>query len=298
MFDDWSGLPGTLTLDSSDSMSPRRALSWVIGWIVAALLFARGIRHFLGSQLAAEFITCYVIEWTLSVDNLFVFLMVFRAFGVDPRYQRRALNWGIMGAMVARLVFILIGLGLVSIFEPVIYVFGLILVYSAYRMAVGKDEATDIRENRFVKLLQRYLPVANEYHSDRFFVRRRTKMVATPLLLVLVVIETFDLVFAVDSVPAAFAISRNPFVIFSANCFAICGLRSLYFVLAHAERIFRFLRFGVAIVLAFVGFKMLSGHFIKIDTNLSLIVVLSVLILSILLSLAFGPRSRGKASDG
>jgi tellurite resistance protein TerC len=279
-------------------MSLKRAFAWVMVWIAVALVFTAGIRHFLGSQLAAEFLACYVIEWTLSVDNLFVFLLIFRAFGVEPRHQRRALNWGIVAAIVSRLIFILIGLGLVSLFEPVLYVFGLILLYSAYRMAVEKDEAADIRENRLVKLLQRYLPVTSEYHSDRFFVRRHARMVATPLLLVLIVIDVFDLVFAVDSVPAAFAISRHPFVIFSANCFAICGLRSLYFVLAHAERIFGFLKYGVAIVLAFVGFKMLSGHFIKIDTNLSLIVVLSILILSILLSLAFSPRARGKASGG
>jgi tellurite resistance protein TerC len=269
-----------------------------MAWIAAALLFALGIRQFLGSQLATEFLTCYVIEWTLSVDNLFVFLMVFRAFGVAPRYQRRALNWGIAGAVVLRLLFILAGLGLVSLFEPVIYVFGLILIYSAYRMAIERDAVTDLRENRYIKLLQRYLPVADEYHSDRFFVRRSSGMTATPLFLVLVVIESFDVIFAVDSIPAAFGISRHPFVIFSANCFAIGGLRSLYFVLAHAERIFRFLKYGVAMVLAFVGLKMLSGHFVKIDTVLSLIVVLSILILAILLSWAFNPKARGKASDG
>ena len=267
-----------------------------MGWIAAALLFAVGIRHFLGGPLAAEFLACYVIEWTLSVDDLFVFLMIFRAFGVEPRHQRRTLNWGIIGAIVLRLNFILIGLSLVSLFEPVLYVFGVILLYSAYRMAIEKDEATDIRENRFVKLLQRYLPVASEYHSDRFFVQRHAKMVATPLLLVLVVIEAFDVVFAIDSVPAAFAISRSPFVIFSANCFAIFGLRSLYFLLAGADRVFGFLKYGVAIVLAFVGFKMLAAHFVKIDAHLSLLVVLSILTLSILLSLAFSPRARAHAS--
>jgi len=287
-------------------MSPKRALGWVIFWISLALGFGallwkldgvefRGM-HIGGPEIAAEFITCYIIEWSLSVDNLFVFLMVFHSFGIQPKCQRKALWWGIMGAVVLRFVFILLGIGLVTMFESVLYIFGAILIYSGYKMLFKPEKEEDIRENRIVKFVQRFMPISHEQNCENFFVRTTAGLKATQLLLVVVVIEMFDVVFAIDSIPAAFAISRHPFVIFSANVFAIMGLRSLYFVLEHANKMFRFLRIGVAFILAFVGFKMIFAHFYKIPIVLSLSIVLGTLLLSILISLFIPEKNPGKNS--
>jgi len=292
-------------------MSPKRALGFVLFWIATAIAFGVTLYYwgseitarlypdhpFNGPELAAEFFTCYVIEWSLSVDNLFVFLMVFHSFGIERKHQRRALNWGIIGAVVLRMVFILLGLGLVTLFEPVMYVFGAILIYSGYQMMFKPEEEKDVRDNKVVKWVQKFIPITPEFHGDKFFVKHKTGLLATPLFLALVVIETFDVVFAVDSIPAAFAISRHPMVIFSANVFAILGLRSLYFILEHANNLFRFLRFGVAIVLAFVGVKMLIAHYFKIPTLLSLSVVMGVLFLSIMLSIFLKPKSESKPTE-
>lgn len=275
-------------------MAPKRALIWVAGWFLSAMLFAAGLFHFQGRQLGLEFLTCYIIEWTLSVDNLFVFLLIFEAFGVDSRKQLRALRWGIIGAIVMRLGFILIGVALVQLFEPILYAFGAILLYSAYKMAFKGDEQVDVRHNQFVLLVQKYLPVTDGFIGDSFVVRRPGGLMATPMLLVLVAIESSDLVFAIDSIPAAFAISRHPLVIFSANIFAILGLRSLYFLLAHADRMFRFLRYGVAVVLAFVGLKMLVAHFFKVNIYASLALVVGMLLLSILASLLIKERTKNE----
>jgi len=271
-------------------MAPKRAFLWVIGWFSLAMLFAGGLFYWKGNTMGMEFLTCYLIEWTLSVDNLFVFLMIFEAFSVDPHRQLRALEWGIIGAMIMRLVFIFLGVALVGLFEPILYVFGAILIYSAYKMAFKGEEQLDVSQNRFVKLVKKWFPITEGFEGDKFYIRRKGGVIATPMLLVLVAIETSDVMFAVDSIPAAFAISRHPLIIFSANIFAILGLRSLYFLLAHADRIFRFLRYGVAFVLAFVGVKMLIVHYYKIDIYLSLALVLSSLLLSILISL-FAPIS-------
>lgn len=266
-------------------MSPKKAILWVGFWFLLAMGFAAGLYKWGGEQLGSEFITCYIIEWSLSVDNLFVFLMIFQSLGIESKYQKRTLQWGIIGAVVSRLVFILLGLGLVTLFEPVMYVFGAILIYSAWKMIAEQDEEIDIQEKRSVKWVKKYLPLTSEIEGDRFFVRKATGLVATPLFLALVVIDIFDLIFAIDSIPAAFAISRHPLVIFSANTFAIMGLRSLYFLLEHANRAFRFLKFGVALVLGFVGVKMLIAHYVKIETTLSLILVVGTLALSIVVSL-------------
>lgn len=265
-------------------MKPKRALMFVIGWVSVAIIFAAGLFYFKGSTMGVEFLTCYIIEWTLSIDNLFVFLVIFQTFGVDEHRQLRALEWGIIGAIVMRLIFIFLGVALVSVFEPVLYIFGAILIYSAIKMISSKDETVDFKQNKLVLLIQRWIPITNEFVGDRFFVRRANGLMATPMLLVLVVIESSDLMFAVDSIPAAFAISKHPFVIFSANIFAILGLRSLYFLLAHADRMFVYLRYGIALVLSFVGVKMLINHYYKFNIYVSLSIVVSTLLLSIFLS--------------
>lgn len=267
-------------------MSPKRALVMVIVWFAVAMIFTAGVYHYKGSVMGMEFLTCYLIEWTLSIDNLFVFLLIFQTFGVDSHRQLRVLQWGIIGAVIMRLIFISLGVVLVTIFEPILYVFGLILIYSAYKMLGSEMEQIDFKQNKLVRLIRKWFPITDGFIGDRFFVKHIDGLMATPMLLVLVAIESSDLMFAIDSIPAAFAITKNPLIIFSANIFAILGLRSLYFLLAHADKMFVYLRYGIAFILAFVGVKMLINHYYKIDIYLSLTVVMGALILSILLSWA------------
>ncbi len=269
-------------------MPPKQALRWVSIWISTALVFAGGVFYFKGSQLGAEFLTCYIIEWSLSVDNLFVFLMIFRTFGVDSHHQLRALTWGIIGAIVMRLLFISFGLFLVNIFKPILYVFGIILILSAYKMFRQSDTQVDVKKLLIVRWVQKHFRLTEDYVGDRFFVRSPDGiLMATPMVLVVATIESMDIMFAVDSIPAAFAITHNPFIIFSANIFAILGLRSLYFILAHADKIFRFLKYGVALILGYVGLKMLISHYIKINPFLSLGIIIFTIAVSILLSLIY-----------
>lgn len=276
-------------------MSPRRALRWVGLWVFSAAVFGGGVMYFGGRQHGVEFIACYLIEWSLSVDNLFVFLLIFRSFGVDSHRQLRVLNWGIFMAVVLRLAFILIGVALVQMFRPILYLFGLILIYSAVKMVKERSGVADVRDNYFVRLLQRYLPMTPEFDGDKFLVSRNGKILATPMMLVLVAVNLTDVVFAVDSVPAAFAITLNPWIIFSANVFAILGLRSLFFVLSHADQRFWTLKYGVAMLLAFVGLKMLAMDWIHLSQYVSLGVIVSVLALSIAASFVVSRPDAGSA---
>jgi len=268
-------------------MSSSHALKWVVIWFLLAMATAGGVFYFAGRQHGIEFLTCYLIEWTLSIDNLFVFLMIFRAFGVDDHRQLRALEWGIIGAIVILIVFIMLGLALVSLFEPVLYVFGALLIYSAVKMALEKrDQAVDVSHNVLVRWAQKAFRITPGFVGDRFFVRDlQGGLMATPMLLVVLVIESSDIMFAIDSIPAAFAITRQPLIIFVANMLAILGLRSLYFLLAHADRSFRYLRLGVSFILAFVGFKMIVEKVFHVNVYLSLGVVIGTLAISVLASM-------------
>lgn len=266
-------------------MSPKRSLFWVGVWVSLALLVTAGIFKWYGRDHGLEFLTCYLIEWTLSVDNLFVFLMIFRTFGVDSHHQLRALEWGIAGAIVFRLTFILLGLALVRLFEPVLYIFGAILIWSGVKMALQKEKAVNVQENALVKWLTRRFRFTDNFVGDRFFIRQNGVLFATPMVMVVGAIESADIMFAVDSIPAAFAITRNPWIIFFANIFAILGLRSLYFLLAHADQRFALLRYGVAIILTFVGVKMMIHDLVKFPSSLSLGFVLLILASSVILSL-------------
>jgi len=271
-------------------MSPKRSLLFVGFWVTTAILFAIGLYYWKGSETTIEFLTCYVIEWSLSLDNLFVFLMIFNAFGVAPHNQIRALEWGILGAVVMRLGFILIGVTLVKVFEPILYFFGALLLYNAYRIAFGAKGEKDVRQNRLVQLAGKVLRITKNYHGDKFFFHRHGRVIFTPMILVLITIESSDIMFAVDSIPAAFAITKKPFVIFTANMFAIFGLRSLYFLLAHADRMFSKLRYGVTIILAFVGVKIIVEQLgVHISMYLSLGVILVCILGSIAVSLAMKP---------
>ncbi len=267
------------------AMPLREALGWSVVWVSLAALFAVLIWFERGPDRALEFAAGYIIEWSLSVDNLFVFLVVFGYFAVPAAYQHRVLFWGIMGAVVMRAVFIAAGVALLTWFHWMIYVFGAFLVLTGLRM-LRRDEAPfDPGGNPVLRLFRRAMPVTETYHAERFFVRRAGRWVATPLIPVLLLIETTDVIFAVDSVPAILAISTDPFIVYTSNVFAILGLRSLFFLLSGVMGLFRYLKIGLAAVLVFVGAKMLVADIYHIPVGVSLAVVGSVLIASVLASL-------------
>ena len=266
-------------------MSSKHALIWVGVWITVALTFAAGLWHYKGSEIGVQFLTCYVVEWSLSLDNLFVFIMIFKAFGVGSHNQLRVLTWGILGAVVMRLGFILVGVTLVEMFKPILYVFGVLLLYSAVKMVFEKDGGKDIMKSRIIKFIRSRIAISKDFHGDKFAVKKMGKWIWTPMILVLIAIESSDVMFAIDSIPAAFAITQDPFVIFTANMFAIFGLRALYFLLVHADKMFVKLKYGIGVILAFVGVKIIVEQLgFHIDILLSLEIIIGCLITSILLS--------------
>ena len=266
----------------------REALAWSGVWIVLALVFAGLVYTWKDGDLALQFLTGYVIEKSLSVDNLFVFLLVFHYFKVPAQDQHRVLFWGIVGAMVMRAVFILAGVALITKFHWIIYVFGLFLIYSGVKIALEKDKEIHPEQNPVLRLFRRLAPTTPDYVGHSMFLRIDGQLFDTPLFLVLLVIETTDVIFAVDSIPAILAISRDPFIVYTSNIFAILGLRSLYFALAGMMAAFHYLHYGLAFVLVFVGTKMLiSETEYKLHTGVTLAVVCGVLALSVILSLLF-----------
>lgn len=274
-------------------MSPKKALKWVIFWISIALAFNAGVYYFLGQQKAIEFLTGYIIEESLSVDNLFVFLVLFKYFKIPLEYQRRVLNWGIVGVIILRGIFILLGAALISNFGFILYVFGAILIYSGYQMAFGKEKEIHPEQNKVLRLFKRFYKVTTDYHGDHFFVKKDGINYATPLFVCLLVIESTDLVFAIDSIPAIFAITTDPFIVFSSNILAVLGLRSMYFLLSAIADKFEFVKKGVGIILCYVGVKMLipmvfPGYHIPVF--ISLIVIISVLLLSVVISIILNKR--------
>jgi tellurite resistance protein TerC len=268
----------------------KESLLWTAFWVALALLFNLGIYLWRGHGPALEFLTCYLIEESLSIDNLFVFLLVFSYFAVAPAYQHKVLFWGIIGAIIMRLAFIEVGVTLLERFHWVFYIFGAFLVVTAIRMAFQRDEKIDPENNVVLRLFRRFVPVTSSYEEDRFFVKRAGRFVATPLFIVVLVVETTDLVFALDSIPAALAITLDPFIVYTANIFAILGLRSLYFALAGVMRLFHYLRYGLVVVLIFVGVKMLIADFYKIPTEIALGAVVGVLLISVIASIIW-PRN-------
>ena len=273
----------------------REAMVWSAVWISLALLFNVGVYFFLGKVKAIEFLTGYVIEKSLSVDNLFVFIMVFSYFNVDSKYQHIVLFWGIIGALVLRAVFIFAGVALIQQFHWIIYVFGAFLIFTGFKMLVQKHENIDPEKNPLVKLFKRFFPVTGNMHGDRFFVKINAKTFATPLFIVLLVIEFTDLIFAVDSIPAILAISTDSFIIFTSNVFAILGLRALYFALAGIAKLFYYLKYGLSAILVFVGFKMIVSGYYKFPVFWSLVIILGILTVSVLSSVLFPVKSEIKS---
>lgn len=269
----------------SHVVSFRESLTWVGVWVSLSMVFALLVNMWFGKERALMYLTGYVIELSLSVDNLFVFILIFSYFSVPAEYQHRVLFWGILGALVMRLIFIFSGAALLERFDWMIYVFGAILVYSGVKMVTEKDKKIDPEKNFVIKFLRRTLPISNQYHGNKFFIRENGKVVATLLFVVLIMIEVTDLVFAVDSVPAILAITTDRFIVYTSNAFAILGLRSLYFALAGVVNLFRYLPYGLSVVLVFIGVKMLLHHYVKIPVEISLLVVLSVIVVSVVASL-------------
>jgi tellurite resistance protein TerC len=265
----------------------KASLIWSGIWIVTALLFTIFIYFYTNYnfQKVLEFITGYIVEESLSVDNLFVFLLIFSVMGIRPENQPHILKWGILSAIVFRIIFILVGVTLINVFHPIIYLFGLILLFAAYKMAFGGDQKLDIEHNWLIKFARRYFKLNTSYMGKRFFVKVENKIFITTTFLTLLLIESSDIVFAVDSIPAIIAITKDPFIIISSNIFAILGLRSLYFALAGLVDLFIYLKYGVAIILFYVGIKMLISEFFEIPTEISLIIIITVLACSIILSL-------------
>jgi tellurite resistance protein TerC len=277
-------------------VKPKEAGIWTAVWVALALLFAAGLAIFVDRQTALTFLTGYVIEESLSVDNIFVIVLIFQFFRVPAQYQHRVLFWGILGALLMRGLFIAIGAALLARFEWIIYVFGALLVFTGIRMAVKQDEEFDGNENVVVKFVRRFLPVTDDFRGKHFFTIENGKRCATPLMLVLMLVEATDLIFAIDSIPAIFGITRDPFIVFTSNIFAVMGLRSLFFLLAHVVQKFYLLKYGLAVILTFVGTKMILEAWIHINILLSLGIVLGVLALSIIASLIW-PQAK-QASEG
>lgn len=264
----------------------REALGWSLFWIVLSLLFNLGLYYWQGKEAALQFLTGYLIEKSLSVDNLFVFLMLFMYFKVPPKYQHKVLFWGILGALAMRGMLIAVGVALISRFFWVLYVFGAFLIFTGIRMGFQKETVEIHPEhNVAVRILKKLIPVTPGYHDSKFFLKIDGKSYATLLFIVLVVVETTDLLFALDSIPAIFAITTDPFIIYTSNVFAILGLRALYFALAGLMNLFHYLRIGLAIVLTFVGVKMLLAHVYPIPITVALVVIGSVILLSVVASL-------------
>ncbi len=270
----------------------KEALTWCSLWISLALIFDVLIYLRLGHDYAIKFLTGYLIEETLSVDNLFIFLLIFGYFCVPDKYQYKVLFWGIIGALIMRGIFIAFGLAILETFEWVIYLFGAFLIYTAIRLSMQKEMKFRPESNPIFRLFCRFVPLSNDYHEGGFFTRVNGKRTATLLLLVLVVVETTDVVFAVDSIPAVLAISRDPFIVYTSNIFAILGLRSLYFVLAHATRRLVYLQYGLSVILGFLGLKMVFSRFIEVPALLSLAVVAGVLAIVTVVSLVWPGNSR------
>ncbi len=267
-------------------VSFKESITWTVVWVLLALAFNVGIWHFSGSQKALEFFTGYLIEKSLSVDNVFVFALLFSYFAVPPLFQHKVLFWGILGALIMRAIMIVLGAALITKFTWIIYLFGGFLILTGIKMVVKREDEIHPERNPVVRWFKKLMPVTSDYRGDKFFVRENGVLAATPLFVVLLLVEFSDLIFAVDSIPAIFAVTTDTFIVYTSNVFAILGLRSLYFALAGVMDKFHYLKIGLGVVLAFVGVKMLLAHTAwKIPTLWSLGVIVVILTVSVVVSL-------------
>jgi tellurite resistance protein TerC len=284
----------------SHSVTSRQALSWIAIWVTCALIFNGLLWYYLSytqsviiaNQKALEFFTGYVIEQSLSVDNMFIFIMIFSYFKVPAEYQRRVLLYGVLSAVVLRLLMILGGTWLVTNFHWILYVFGAFLVITGIKMLFPEKAEKTLDQNLLLIFLRRYLRITEKFQDEKFFIKQNYFWYATPLFLVLIFVEISDLIFALDSVPAIFAITNDPFIVFTSNIFAILGLRAMYFLLANMAPKFHLLKYGIALVLTFVGTKMVLAHWITMSIVLALSVIAAILVTTIILSLLIRPRGK------
>jgi tellurite resistance protein TerC len=278
----------------SHEVGVKEALTWTGVWITLAMLFNLFVYYYFDKQKAIEFFTGYLIEKSLSIDNIFVIIMIFSYFKVPTMYQHKVLFWGILGALVMRIIFILAGIELIHRFHWLIYIFGGFLIITGIRMITSGDAKLEPEQNPLAKLARKIFPFTPSFEGDQFFVRRDEKLWATPLFLVVILIEATDLIFAVDSIPAILAISDDSFIVYTSNVFAILGLRSLYFALAGIEKYFQYLKYGLSAILIFVGVKMSITDWYKIPVDLSLIVIVFVLAIAMLASVVVQKKPNGK----
>lgn len=279
-------------------VKPKEAAIWTAVWVSLSLAMGLLFHFWLGSEKAIQFITGYVLEWSLSVDNIFVFVLVFTYFKVPFKYQQRVLLWGIIGALVMRGLMIVVGAALIAKFSWILYLFGAFLLFTGLRMIFSKDDAQDLNKNPAIRLVRRILPITEEYEGQKFFTIKDGVRMATPLLLALVVIEFTDLLFAVDSIPAIFTITTDPFIVFTASIMAVLGLRSMYFLLAHVVNRFVYLKTGLALILVYIGVKMLVIDIFPIPSLVSLGVVVAILIVSVVASLIWGKEQEPPHPEG
>lgn len=272
------------------AVRPREALAWTTVWIALALLFNVYVYYRAGQQVALEFLTGYVLEKSLSVDNIFVIVMIFSFFRVPAAYQHRVLFWGVLGALVLRGIFIALGAYVLHRWEWVMYIFGALLVVTGVKMAVRREDVTDLTDNGILRFVRRLVPITPVYHGQRFFVREGGRLLGTPLLLVMLLVELSDLMFAIDSIPAIFAITDDTFVVYTSNIFAILGLRSMFFLLAAVVERFVYLKYGLSVVLTFIGVKMLLHDVYKVPILVSLGVITALIAGSIAISLLYPPK--------
>jgi tellurite resistance protein TerC len=276
----------------SHEVSVKEALTWTGVWMALAFLFNVFIYYFLGEQKAFQFLTGYVIEKSLSVDNIFVMVLIFSYFNVPKEYQHKVLFWGILGALVMRILFILSGIELIERFHWLIYIFGGFLIFTGIRIVTHGDDKMELDQNPLVKLGKRLFRITPSFEQDRFFVRKNNKLWATPLFLVLLVVEFTDLIFAVDSIPAILAITNDAFIVYTSNVFAILGLRSLYFALSGIQKYFGYLKYGLSVILVFVGFKMCISDFYKVPIEISLAFIITTLTIAVLASMVLQAKKK------
>lgn len=279
----------SMTQKRHRTITLREAGLWSLAWVVVSLLFGAGIWVFDSPQRSLEFFTAYLLEKSLSVDNMFVFIMVFSYFAVDPLHQPRVLKWGILGALVLRFLLIVAGTTLIAAFHWSLYIFGVLLVYTGWHMAFSQSESFDPDHNRFFKWLRKKIPIEG-FHGNSFFVIKGGRRWATPLFLALIFVEISDVVFALDSLPAVFGVTTDFFVVYTSNVFAILGLRALFFLLSGLVQKFSLLKYGVAVILGFVGVKMLVVDIFHVSTLASLSIILGVLTISVVWSMILQPR--------
>lgn len=275
----------------------KESLIWSFIWIMLAFIFGIGIYYSMGIESSLNFYAGYLLEKSLSVDNLFIFLVIFSYFNPPPHTQHKILFWGILGAIATRLIFIFAGIALVSQLHWILYFFGFFLLYLAFKLCIEKEEKIEPEKNKMLQFIRRFIPISDQYHDEQFFIKKEGRWIATPLFAILIIIESTDIIFAMDSIPAIFAITLDPFIVFTSNIFAILGLRSLFFALSGIMQLFHYLHYGLAIILGSIGVKILIADFIKIPVIYTLLFIITVLILTIVASIVFPNKNETNPSS-